>query len=274
MASLTFTVSTSRSNRKQGGNRRLQKKTFCKVCFDAGKTEQEYTSHFLKDRPGPNGTVVCPTLLATECRYCRKHGHFKSHCPVLDERKRDKGRATKERRANRRQKFESGSWMTATVSKQFDEAFAADKMQSSVPVQFTSKSAFAALYESDEEEEVEVSYARGPSVAVAQAPQGAWNTKFSIQTMTKPAMKPATKPAMKPATKPATKPARVEVKKCKNLPRKATIVAELAELNAELQEETQKSSGAWADAGDIDDLETKIADLEEELESLDTIFLC
>jgi hypothetical protein len=271
MASLTFTVSTSRSNRKQqGGNRRPQKKTFCKVCFDAGKTEQEYTCHFLKDRPGPNGKVVCPTLLATECRYCRKRGHFKSHCPVLDERKRDKGHATKARSVNRRQKFEAGSWMTSTVSKQFEEAFAACKMQSktSVPVQkFTSESAFSALYESDEEEqEVEVSYTRGPSVAVAQAPQGAWNTKFSIQTAMKPAMKPATKPAMKPA--------RVEVKKCTNLPRKDAIIAELADLNAELQEETQKSSGAWADAGDIDDLETKIADLEEELESLDTIFLC
>jgi hypothetical protein len=160
--------------------------------------------------------------------------------------------------------------MTSTVSKQFEEAFAACKMQSktSVPVQkFTSESAFSALYESDEEEqEVEVSYTRGPSVAVAQAPQGAWNTKFSIQTAMKPAMKPATKPAMKPA--------RVEVKKCTNLPRKDAIIAELADLNAELQEETQKSSGAWADAGDIDDLETKIADLEEELESLDTIFLC
>ena len=271
MASLTFTVSTSRSNRKQqGGNRRPQKKTFCKVCFDAGKTEQEYTSHFLKDRPGPNGKVVCPTLLLTECRYCRKHGHFKSHCPVLEERKRDKECGAKDISVNRRLKFESGSWMTAAVSKQLDEALATDKMQSkvSVPVQkFTSKSAFAALCDSDEEEEeVEVSYARGPSVVVARAPQGAWNTKFSIQT--------TTKPATKPATRPATRPAGVEVKKCTNLLRKADIVAELAELNAELQEETQKNSGAWADAGDIDDLETKIADLEEELESMDTVSLC
>jgi len=189
-------------------------------------------------RPGPNGKVVCPTLLLTECRYCHEHGHFKSHCPVLEERKRDKVRITKERGADRRQKFESGNWMTAAVSKQLDEAVAATKMQSkvSVPVQkFTSQSAFAAL-DSDDEEEVE-SYTRGPSTAVARAPQGAWNTKFSIQT----------------ATMPTTK---------------AEIVAELAELNAELQEETQKSSGAWADAGDIDDLETSIEALEEELAGL------
>ncbi|RLI46585.1 hypothetical protein DRO61_09065 [Candidatus Bathyarchaeota archaeon] len=268
MASLTFTVSTTRSNRRQqGGNRRPQK-TFCKVCFDAGKTEQEYTSHFLKDRPGPNGKVVCPTLLLTECRYCHEHGHFKSHCPVLEERKRDKVRITKERGADRRQKFESGNWMTAAVSKQLDEAVAATKMQSkvSVPVQkFTSQSAFAAL-DSDDEEEVE-SYTRGPSTAVARAPQGAWNTKFSIQTATMPTTKPATKPATIPASIPLTTFWN-EVKKSANLSRKAEIVAELAELNAELQEETQKSSGAWADAGDIDDLETSIEALEEELAGL------
>ena len=277
MASLTFTVSTTRSNRRQrGGNRRPQKKTFCKVCFDAGKTEQEYTSHFLKDRPGPNGKVVCPTLLLTECRYCHEHGHFKSHCPVLEERKCNKTRTTKERGANRRQKFESGSWMTAAVSKQLDEALVAAKMRANVttPVQkFTSQSAFAALDSSDDEEEVEMSYTRGPSTAVAKAPQGAWATKFSSQTATKPATKPATIPD----------PACVEVKQfdfksdpnskeviqyMSNRRREAEIVAELAELNAELQEETQKSSGCWADAGDIDDIENKIEELETELASL------
>jgi len=263
MASLTFTVSTSRSNRRQGNrhqqgcNRRSQKKTFCKVCFDAGKSEQEYTSHYLKDRPGPIGNVVCPTLLSTECRYCHEHGHFKSHCPVLEERKRDNKRGTKERGANRQQKFESGSWMTAGVEKQLNEALVAAKMQSkvSMPVQkFTSQSTFAALDSSDDEEEVEMSYTRGPSAVVAKAPQGAWATKFSSQTATKPATKPAS--------------TGVEVKKSANLPRKAEIVAKLVELNDELQEEVQQNSGAWADAGDIDDIETSIKVLEEELAGL------
>jgi hypothetical protein len=122
-----------------------------------------------------------------------------------------------------------------------------------------------------------VYYTRGPSVAVAQAPQGAWNTKFSIQTATMPTTKPATKPATIPD------PACVEVKQfdfksdpnskeviqyMSNRRREAEIVAELAELNAELQEETQKSSGCWADAGDIDDIENKIEELETELASL------
>ncbi len=53
---------------------------FCKVCRDAGKPEKEYTSHFVKDQPGPNGKVVCPTLLNQACRICNKNGHTSSYC--------------------------------------------------------------------------------------------------------------------------------------------------------------------------------------------------
>lgn len=52
----------------------------CKVCKDAGKPESEYSNHFVKDR---EGKVVCPTLLALQCRYCQKPGHTVSHCPTL-----------------------------------------------------------------------------------------------------------------------------------------------------------------------------------------------
>ena len=259
MASLTFTVSNHKqsSSWRRRPQKKSQKKPFCKVCFDASKPESLYTNHFLKDRPGPNGKVVCPTLLTTECRYCHEKGHFKSHCSQLVERKRVQNHKAKAQTQQSKLAFEAGSWMTAGNMKQLDEAIVAAKLQPKVSVQkFTSRSAFAALDSSDDEEEVEMSYTRGPSTAVARAPQGAWTTKFSSQTA--------------PATKPATKPAStgVEVKKSANLPRKAEIVAELAELNAELQEETQKSSGAWADAGDIDDIETSIAELEEELAGL------
>lgn len=53
---------------------------FCKVCRDAGKSEKEYTSHFVKDQPGPDGKVVCPTLLNQACRICHKTGHTSSYC--------------------------------------------------------------------------------------------------------------------------------------------------------------------------------------------------
>jgi hypothetical protein len=136
--------------------------------------------------------------------------------------------------------------MTAGVEKQLNEAVAASKLQRKQAVSqrsnpLASESQFAVLDDSDDEEEIV--YSRGPSVAKARAPQGAW--------------------ALKPDVK-VVKCADLET----NLLRKADIIAELAELNAELQEETQKSSGAWADAGDIDDLETSIEALEEELAGL------
>ena len=53
---------------------------FCKVCHDAGKSEKEYTSHFVKDQSGPDGKVVCPTLLNQACRICHKTGHTSSYC--------------------------------------------------------------------------------------------------------------------------------------------------------------------------------------------------
>ena len=54
---------------------------FCKVCYDAGLSIKEYTSHFVKDQPGPNGRVVCPTLLAQKCLICGIPGHTSSYCP-------------------------------------------------------------------------------------------------------------------------------------------------------------------------------------------------
>ena len=70
-------------NNKSNAN----KKPFCKVCHDAGKSESEYTSHFVRSRPDMNGKtkVTCPILAATECRYCYELGHTTKFCPVLEE---------------------------------------------------------------------------------------------------------------------------------------------------------------------------------------------
>jgi len=57
---------------------------YCKVCHDAGKPKSQYTSHFVKDSPGPNGKVVCPYLLSLDCRYCHEGGHTVKHCPKLE----------------------------------------------------------------------------------------------------------------------------------------------------------------------------------------------
>ena len=66
------------------------KKPFCKVCFDAGKPESTYTNHYVKNVPGQNGKVVCPTLLDLNCRYCLKNGHTVSHCPDLAQNNKKK----------------------------------------------------------------------------------------------------------------------------------------------------------------------------------------
>ncbi len=62
-------------------------KMCCKVCCDAGKEYNVYTSHRPRDR---NGVVVCPTLLEQECRYCFKKGHTPKFCPALQDKEKDK----------------------------------------------------------------------------------------------------------------------------------------------------------------------------------------
>ena len=62
---------------------------FCKVCKDAGKTETEYTSHFVKDK---TGKTTCPTLLNQACKYCRQTGHTVKFCPTLKLNEKNKRR--------------------------------------------------------------------------------------------------------------------------------------------------------------------------------------
>ena len=54
---------------------------FCKVCCDAGLPADKYNSHYVKDQPGPNGKVVCPTLLSQRCLICGVPGHTTRYCP-------------------------------------------------------------------------------------------------------------------------------------------------------------------------------------------------
>lgn len=53
---------------------------FCKVCYDSGQSYQLYSSHFVKDKPGSNGIVVCPTLLKIVCQNCGCRGHTTRYC--------------------------------------------------------------------------------------------------------------------------------------------------------------------------------------------------
>ena len=71
-------------NRANNNKTAVQK--YCKVCQDAGKTEAEFRSHYTRETRDPNSSIVCPTLLSLECRYCYKNGHTIKYCPFIKER--------------------------------------------------------------------------------------------------------------------------------------------------------------------------------------------
>jgi hypothetical protein len=65
---------------------RVNTKPCCKVCKDAGKSKEEYSSHWPKDN---SGRVVCVTLLTQACRYCETAGHTTKYCPKLAKEKKN-----------------------------------------------------------------------------------------------------------------------------------------------------------------------------------------
>jgi len=53
---------------------------YCKVCFDAGKPEEVFTSHTVKNQ---FGMVTCVTLLEHNCESCGCIGHTPKYCPAV-----------------------------------------------------------------------------------------------------------------------------------------------------------------------------------------------
>jgi hypothetical protein len=49
----------------------------CRFCKDAGKLS---INHYLKNK---DGQVICPTLLAITCTYCKQNAHTIKYCPAL-----------------------------------------------------------------------------------------------------------------------------------------------------------------------------------------------
>jgi hypothetical protein len=83
---------------------------FCKVCYDAGLPVPDYTDHFVKDQPGPDGKVVCPTLLAQKCLICGVAGHTSSYCTQTIQR--EKEHTVRSRDEYEQTKKASGGWET------------------------------------------------------------------------------------------------------------------------------------------------------------------
>ena len=83
---------------------------FCKVCYDAGLPVADYTDHFVKDQPGPDGKVVCPTLLSQKCLTCGLPGHTSSYCPGTIRHEQE--RVGREREEREQLKKANGGWET------------------------------------------------------------------------------------------------------------------------------------------------------------------
>jgi len=113
---------TSRSNKVAPAP-----KPYCAHCFNLGKPESAYTSHFIRSTPDPKSPVVCPELLSTECRYCFKTGHTTGKCPVLAERKvaEEREAKQKERDARLKQQQEQQQKQTAVKKQATKGKFAA-----------------------------------------------------------------------------------------------------------------------------------------------------
>ena len=121
----------------------IETKKFCKVCKDAGKSEMEYTSHFVRISRDENSKVVCPTLLAQKCRYCGQCGHTPKGCDILKQKEKDNQRH--EEYAKRAKEYEMKQ------SSEFKKKF--EKMRNSEMVKCGSFTSIMIASSSDEEED-------------------------------------------------------------------------------------------------------------------------
>ena len=147
------------SSKNYNSNNKQVNKPFCKVCHDAGKPESVYTGHFVRSAPGPNGKVVCPTLLSLECRYCYQSGHTVKFCSVLKEKPNYQSRA---------QENQSVVQTRPTQKKQ----------------EIKPTNAFAALDVSDEESDEETKVS---AIVIKEEFPALGGAKSSVQEATKPA---------------------------------------------------------------------------------------
>jgi hypothetical protein len=57
---------------------------YCKTCHKAGRSQEEYTSHWTRRTPDPRSDIICPLILESVCTNCKKTGHWKKYCPELE----------------------------------------------------------------------------------------------------------------------------------------------------------------------------------------------
>ena len=117
------------------------KKILCKVCFDAGKSPEVYSSHYVKS--ADRKRIICPTILSIKCRYCEKEGHTVKYCDAL------KNRDLKQ---------------TQNLAKE-KETETDKKKDKEKKIDTTIKNKFSMLFDDEEEEEEEKEKEKLPSYA-------------------------------------------------------------------------------------------------------------
>ena len=171
-------------------SRRAPRTPFCGICKKAGKTQQEFTSHFVRD--APNGKVVCPTLLSTECRYCHDMGHTKTHCPKLaDKARRQSLYEKKQRASDKKRKAEDRlraqveaaqggkgeTFLTMTYGRtSIRMPIKCHPVVKKAPKGPSQGNSFSAAFysDSDESDDEEIVMVCRPAVAQAVKPTGVW----------------------------------------------------------------------------------------------------
>jgi hypothetical protein len=76
------------SNHSRPRNAKIHPTPHCNVCKKAGKSKIEYSSHWPSSIIDGKNVAICPLILASECSYCHKNGHFIKFCPSLIEKQK------------------------------------------------------------------------------------------------------------------------------------------------------------------------------------------
>ena len=96
----TTTMNANNKNNRMNANAaraNANAKPVCNACVKAGKP----SDHFTRDR---SGKVICPTILSTQCRYCKEMGHWADikFCPALQQKEKN-DRLREERKRQQQQ---------------------------------------------------------------------------------------------------------------------------------------------------------------------------
>jgi hypothetical protein len=157
----------------KNNNKNHEKTFFCKVCYDAKRSD--YNTHFLKDFTGPSPVVTCPYLLALKCNYCKMTGHTVSYCDVLKSKKEAEDVPVK---SNRKKESQNGSFFILRVSEDGSATPTLTTHAPSTPprktTQYTARTLvnpgrnkFVLLADDEEEEEEEQLIAAVAAVSIA-----------------------------------------------------------------------------------------------------------